>query len=115
VSQDFKDFNPYTPSEASPNREAPNRMAVGGKRYKQMIDRSSKDMDKYSNLPFKFGKPAKSSQRPRDCYYQCECGVMFAVSKITCGAICASCNKYQSFSEDRLYVVEEEEGKVINE
>lgn len=104
-----KDFNPYTPSENSPNREAPNRAAIGGRRYKEMIDKSTKGIDKYSNLPFKFIKPPKGTQRTRDCYYECECGVMFAVSKVTCGVICGSCNKYQSFSEDRLYIKEESE------
>jgi hypothetical protein len=102
MADELKDFNPYTKQEDSPNREAPQAMERGTKAYKQMISDSSKQMDKYGNLPFTFGKPPKGTAPRRDKYVKCECGRISAVNKNTCGLECGGCKRYFSINEANI-------------
>jgi len=93
--------------EDSPHREAPNKQTRGTKKYKEWIDRESRQLDKFGNLPFTFGKPAKKTQARRDVLFQCGCGLITAVSKNTCGIECGKCKKYQSITAANILTEEQ--------
>ena len=84
----------------SPNRVAPNRLQRGDKKYKEWISNSNRNIDKYSDLPFTIGKPAKTTQARRDIYFQCDCGNITAVNRNTCGIECGGCKRYKSITEE---------------
>ena len=97
-----------TPHENSPNREAPNKHIRGSKKYKEMIDRGSKQ-DDLKNLPFKLGKPAKTSQARRDIYHVCDyCDIISMVNKNTAGRVCTGCRQYSSVNESNTYHTKED-------
>jgi hypothetical protein len=98
-----------TSAENSPNREAPNRHEKGSRAYKEWVHKDTERIDKYSNLPFTFGRPKKTTQYRRDVHVMCtECTKTTAVNKYTCGYVCNSCNKYISVAEDNCFSNEEE-------
>lgn len=99
----IKDFKRFSSREDSPNREAPNSHSRGSKKYKEMVHKKTKELDKYRNLPFQFSKPPKRTQRRRDVYFQCaNCDEVHAVNKYTKGIVCGNCKSYQSVVEDRI-------------
>lgn len=105
----------YTPQEASNNREAPNKMEKGSKRYKEKIHRDSKFADKWKNLPFTFSKPAKRTQARRDIFHLCDtCQHVMLVSKFTAGMICKGCKSYSSITEANTFESEEELNEFID-
>lgn len=98
-----------TTHENSPNREAPNKHTRGDKKYKEMIDRDSKNADRYKNLPFSFNKPPKRTQPRRDIFMVCsKCGHVDLVNKYTAGKVCKGCKSYTDVSAANTYHTEEE-------
>lgn len=72
-------------------REAPNSIEKGTKRYRERIHRESKRADLYGNLPYTFSKPQKIKARTQ--YVECdECGHHMFVTEQTVIVICSSCN-----------------------
>jgi len=109
MAEELKEYHRHTSRENSPNREAANAHRMGKKKYKEMIDKSSKQLDKYGNLPFTFSKPPKKTQKRRDVYYQCtNCTEITSVNKNTRGIVCPKCHKFQSIPKDyQLEIVEQ--------
>jgi len=98
-----------TSYENSPHREAPNKHTRGGKKYKEMIDRDTKNADRFKNLPFTISKPPKRTQPRRDIFMICDvCQCVDLVSKYTAGKICGKCHKYTSVNATNTYKTEEE-------
>lgn len=98
-----------TSHENSAHREAPNKHLRGTKKYQEMIDRDSKNSDRFKNLPFKISKPPKRSQPRRDIFNICNyCRDISVVNKNTVGRVCCKCTKYTSVSSDNSYKTEEE-------
>lgn len=98
-----------TPAENSPHREAPNRHTKGGKKYKEMIDRGSKNADLFKNLPFSFSKPPKKTQARKDIFHICDhCGCVSMVSKHTVGLVCSGCREFTVVGESNRYFTKEE-------
>lgn len=97
-----------TPAENSPHREAPNRHIRGGRKYKEMIARGSREADK-KNLPFTFSKPAKRTQARKDIFHLCDhCRAVSMVGKYTAGIVCSGCNGFASVNKSNTYVTGEE-------
>lgn len=97
-----------TTYENSPHREAPNRHERGTRKYKQMVERKSKEADK-KNLPFTFSKPAKRTQPRRDILLRClGCSNVQSIHKWVAGAVCNKCSKYISVSDSNTYRTEED-------
>lgn len=104
MPKDFKDFEPYTAAEKSPNREAANKHARGSRKYREWVHKQSKQLDDHANLPFTIGKPAKTTRARRDVYFLCEaCGSVKAVSKYTAGVVCPKCKKFGSVNSDNRF------------
>lgn len=98
-----------TAHENSPHREAPNKHIKGTKKYKEMIDRDSKNADRYKNLPFTFNKPPKRTQPRRDVFMVCtKCQHVGLVNKYTAGKICGKCSLYTSVGPENSFKSEEE-------
>jgi len=98
-----------SPSENSPNREAPNKHIKGGRRYREMIDKDSKKTDFWKNMPFTFSKPTKRTRARRDVFMVCfECNHIQMVNKHTAGKVCSKCKKYTNVGADNTYASEEE-------
>jgi len=98
-----------TDRENSPHREAPNKHIKGTKKYREMIDRDSKNADRFKNLPFKFSKPPKRTRPRRDIFHVCDCcAELTTVSKYTAGRVCPGCRKYTSVNETNTFATEEE-------
>lgn len=103
-----------TSRENSPNREAPNRHVRGTKKYKEMIDRDSKRLDKYGNLPFTFSKPPKRTRPREDIFHVCElCQHISLVSKFRVGQTCPGCCKYTSVNETNTFHTEDDLEKYL--
>jgi hypothetical protein len=104
-----------TPYENSPHREAPNKHIKGGKKYKEMIDRGSKEADK-KNLPFTFSKPPKRTQPRRDIFHLCDnCMSVAVVNKYTAGRVCSGCKNYVSINETNTFSTEKALLEALNE
>jgi hypothetical protein len=69
----------------------------GVAQHNARIQRESKCMDTYGNLPFTFSKPKKDS---RSKFVKCtNCGTIKYVNKTTVGIICSSCKVYAAVQE----------------
>jgi len=105
-----------TAAENSPHREAPNKHIKGTKKYREMIDRDSKNSDRFKNLPFTFSKPPKRTQARRDIFHVCDnCTELTTVNKNTAGRVCGGCHKYTSVNETNTFSTEEELAKFIEQ
>ena len=71
------------------SREAPNRAAMGSRKYKAMIDRGTK-RDDAKNLPFTFSKRSKELGVSMSIWCP-ECGHEFRASRHTVYAVCSNC------------------------
>ena len=61
------------------------------------IQKESKQMDVYGNLPFTFSKPKKDSKNK---LVKCtNCGTIKYVNKNTVGVICSNCKTYAAVQE----------------
>ncbi len=89
-----------TSAEKSSTREPANKTERGAKKYKAMIDKSSKDADK-KNLPFSFGVETKSSKLDVTCACP-KCETVSAVSKNTVMLVCRSCNDLYNIDESTI-------------
>ncbi len=97
-----------TSRENSPHREAPNKHIKGSKKYKEMIDRGTKE-DAKKNLPFSFGKPPKNSRPREDILHVCDyCGHVSMVSKYRAGQGCRGCKRFTSVNGSNTFATEEE-------
>jgi len=66
----------------------------GVRKHNERIHRESKEVDRYSNLPFTLSKPQKPKKH---IDVVCDaCGYCVRVPKNTVGMICLSCKKYSS-------------------
>ena len=105
-----------TDAENSPHREAPNRHIKGSKKYKEMIDRDSKNADRWKNLPFTFSKPPKRTRPREDIYHVCDsCHHISMVSRFRAGQVCKGCKSYASVNKDNTYQTAEELEAVLEE
>ena len=96
-----------TSYENSPNREAPNKQERGSKKYKKMIDRDSKNVDRWKNLPFTFSKPPKRTRPREDILHLCDhCEHVSLVSKNRAGQSCRGCKKYTSVNKTNTFSTE---------
>lgn len=97
-----------TSRENSSHREAPNKHLKGSKRYKEMIDRGSKEAAK-KNLPFSFSKPPKKSKSREDIFHVCDhCRHVSMVSKYRAGQGCRGCKKFTSVNSSNTFFTEKE-------
>jgi len=86
--------------ETSPHREAPNRHERGGRKYKEMVAKGSKEADA-KNLPFTFSKPSRAT--PMTVWCQCPtCERVSHVSKNTVMVACPDCKKLYDVDEDTV-------------
>lgn len=98
-----------TEHENSSNREAPNRHLKGSKKYKEMIDRDSKNTDFWKNMPFTFSKPKKRTRARQDIYHICDaCGHVSMVSRYRVSQTCGGCKAYSSVNETNKFNTAEE-------
>lgn len=103
-----------TSAENSPHREAPNKHIKGSRKYKEMIDRGSKEDDK-KNLPFTLGKPAKRTNVRRDIFHLCEhCLAVSMVGKYTVGKICSDCKRFASVNKENTYKTAEKLSEALD-
>ncbi len=97
-----------TSRENSPHREAPNKHLKGSRKYKEMIDRGSKEAAK-KNLPFSFSKPPKKSKPREDIFHVCDrCGYVSMVSRYRAGQGCYGCKQFTSVNSSNTFATEEE-------
>jgi hypothetical protein len=98
-----------TSAENSPNREAPNKHAMGRKKYKEMIAKDTKRIDEQGKMPFSFSKPAKTTRYREDIYHVCDkCHHISFVSKHRAGQVCGGCKGYTSVNSSNTFNTEEE-------
>ena len=98
-----------TSAENSPNREAPNKHSMGGKKYKEMIAKDTKRIDAQGRMPFTFSKPPKTTRHREDIYFVCDgCSHITFVSKYRVGQVCKGCKEYVSVNKSNTFETEEE-------
>ena len=92
--------------ENSSNREAPNKQAMGGKRYRDRIARDSKT----SGPPpvFEFVKPPRRYQAKKEKFHVCDfCFTVNMTSKDCAGIVCRGCTKFNKVHKDNSFFDEE--------
>lgn len=95
--------------ENNPNREAPNKMVRGDKKYQDWVAEDTRRIDRQGNMPFQFIKPPRRTQSRRDVFHVCdECGNVNLVNQNTVGTTCTGCRQYQRVEEDNRFISEDE-------